>query len=83
MAESFLATLIKRITFDRSGVEAEITGAVQENKKFRKRLINAGKGRFFDPVSEQLFKISDDGNRITKVFTPEEEDEINKSLPRA
>ncbi len=83
MAKSFLQTLIERITFDKGGVEAEIASATQENKKFRDRLINAGGGKYFDPVGEQLFEISNDGNRITRVFTPNEETEINKTLPRA
>lgn len=83
MAKNFLTTLIERISFDKGGVEAEIASAKQENKKFRNRLINAGGGKYFDPVSEQLFEISNDNNRITRVFTPKEEDEINKTLPRA
>lgn len=80
---SKIADLIKRRRIDPIGVQNEIAADITFNSNFKSRLISYGGNKFFDPKTDKVYEISDDGTRITNVLSDREKAEITKGLPRS
>ena len=80
---SKIVDLLERIRIDPKGVQNEITADIEFNSKFKSRLIPYGGNKFFDPKTDKVFEISEDGTRITNVLSDKEKAELTKGLPRA
>lgn len=80
---SKIKDLAKRFKIDPTGVQNEIAADIEFNSKFKSRLIPYGGNKYFDPITDRVFEISEDGARITNVLSDKERAEITKGLPRS
>ena len=76
--------LMKRLRYDKKGIDAETASALRHNQEFMNSLISEGNDTFLDPHSGNRFKISfKEGKKsMTRILPAKEVEEINSTWPK-